>query len=187
MIQKKYPLLSLKEKIRKEKQIIRELKSLSTHPNKSQNNSEKIMISSQIKDLGNSLNIISKELLEILDKINMASPLIQNKPFIKKAIFKKKEFFEIPQGKIPKQSKLINLGLKIPVKKEVIEQKPKLMKKIKRIEATSLEKLTLKRIGKKKKIQVRKEIGKPNNYITMANKMFSNYSSKLSKKDFFIP
>lgn len=152
-------LEGMKENIKKQKKISKEINSLYKDLDKSKTPEERNMISSQIESLKSSLKETNQGVLDNLQKTNVARPLNPQPQPIQPAI----EQFSQP---IPKKSSKIKLFKK---NKLLIE----------------LEKETLKRIKKKEKRVVRKKIKKPSKYVKISNNLFSNFSRELIKKGNF--
>lgn len=156
-------LKGMKEGIKKQKKISGELGSLYGHLNKAETGQEKNMLSSQMKSLKNSMKETNQDVLDNLQKTNVARPLNP-----------------VPQPQTQTPLKIEEI-IQMPEKKNVPS---KLSKKGK--ELPSLERETLKRLKKKeKKEAVKKKIKKPSKYVERANRMFSNYSrGQLNKGKF---
>lgn len=142
----------LNEKILKEKKIIQELNSMFVHLNKTNEESEKKMLSSQIEQLKNSLRKTNDDVKDIVGKINLARPL---------SVKGKKEI-----QKEERENPLINLRINNSLKKSGL---------------SNIEKETLKRLRKKEKKIVKKKEKKPNLYINTANRFFADFSRSLIK------
>ncbi len=164
------PMEKLKEDISKEKKTVQEINSLFDHLQRTENVGEKKLVSSQITSLKNSLKKTNQEVSDSLKKINIAIPLSS-----------------LPQQELIQQQPVINieqpaitLGQNLPGKfspKMKFSEKEKLL--------TELERLSLKRLKKKRKKVIEKKIKKPSKYAEMANKTFSNYSKSLIQKGKF--
>lgn len=150
----------LKKSISRESKIVNEMLSILEYEKKA-NPNEKQMFYSQINSLNETLNKTNKEMLNDLEKISRPKP-----------VFKKLEKKEIPQ--------------KIEIGNKKIKDKIKKPFSIgKEFNLTDIEKQTLNRIGKKEKKKGTKKEKKPNEYIKFANRIFSNFSLSLLKKNIF--
>ena len=168
MIETKDSLTKLKSIISKEGKTVRELNSLFNYL-KNADAEERNMIFSQIKALRESLKKTNEGVSKTLEEISLT-----------KLLHAKKQ----------------DKGSDIPGKqKELIEpeptkdgQKKSFMKKGKipgGIVLSSLEKETLKRLKKKEKKIIEKKVKKPSKYVEKANKIFSDFSISLLKKEMF--
>lgn len=152
-------LKELKETIVKEGKTAKEVDYLFNNLKNAHNKEERNMIFSQIIKLGDSLEKINDDIPEILDRISLTRPLYQK---------------EIPEKIIiPEVSKEI----KKPVERAKIPKEFKI---------TGLEKLTIERLKKKKKEIVKEKTKKPSKYINVSNRIFSDFSRTLLKKDTFL-
>jgi hypothetical protein len=160
MIQRKEDYLQdFKKIISEEKEIIKEIGTLSENFENAVRSEDKEMISSQLKLLKYSLIEKNEKIPELLEKINLVKPLPTEK---------------IPELKSSEMKSAKKLREKLQPKK--IEEKPGL---------SEIEKSILKRL-KKKEIEAREEIHKqPSIYVRTANKFFSDYSKALIKKSPF--
>lgn len=156
-------LKGMKDGIKKQKKISTEINSLYGNLNKAETGGEKKMLSSQMKSLKSSMKETNQDVLDNLQKTNVARPLNP-----------------VPQPQTQTPLKIEGMITQIPKKKI----SPKLS--IQGKELPSLERETLKRLKKKeKKEAVKKKIKKPSKYVEKANRMFSNYSrTQLGKGKF---
>ncbi len=154
-------LKGIKDGIKKQKKISGELGSLYGHLNKAETHEEKKMLSSQMKSLKNSMKETNQNVLDNVQKTNVAKPLNPVSQPQTQIPLKAEEITQMPERTIPKLSKYSK-------------------------ELSLLERETLKRIKKKeKKEAVKKKIRKPSKYVGRANRMFSNYSrTQLGKGKF---
>jgi len=155
-------LEGMKDGIKKQKKISGELGSLYGHLNKAETHEEKKMLSSQMKSLKNSMKETNQNVLDNLQKTNVARPLNPVPQPQTQTPLKIEEITQMPEKKII--PKLSIQGKELPL----------------------LERETLKRLKKKeKKEAVKKKIKKPSKYVERANRMFSNYSrTQLNKRNF---
>ncbi|MFH1608353.1 MAG: type II secretion system F family protein [archaeon] len=147
---------NLKKEILEEKKIAREMSSLLRDLEKSKNSEERRMISSQIDSLKNSMKMINEQVPKKLERISIAKPLVHEEKF--------REVQPIDRLEKPKEGLFENIGLG---------------------EILKLERITIKRLKKKNKTVVKKKDRKPNEYIKLANKTFSEFSSNLVEKEMF--
>lgn len=145
----------LGKNILKEKKIVSELNSLFNHLKNADNPEEKRMVSSQIIMLNKALQKTGQEIINSAEKISLFNLLSTQKT--------------TPI---------------IPAKPTYPQQAPP-KKKDKKFKASSLEKLTLKRIKKKEKKIVKKKEKKPNRYIKISSKIFYNTSMSFINKGMF--
>lgn len=145
----------LGKNILQEKKIVSELNSLFNHLKNADNPEEKRMVSSQIIMLNKALQKTGQEIINSAEKISLFNLLSTQKT--------------TPI---------------IPAKPTYPQQAPP-KKKDKKFKASSLEKLTLKRIKKKEKKIVKKKEKKPNRYIKISSKIFYNTSMSFINKGMF--
>ena len=150
--------IKLKQTLLKEKKIITEIVSVSKNPEK-KNIQEKEIIFSQSKSLVGLLRKTNKEIPVILQKVFLIKPLHSNLP---NQIIKR----EVEQPKLKQKIPLIS-------------------RLIKKSELSNLEKKTLKRLKEGEEKIKKKKLKKPSTYVKIANKIFFDFSSSLSKKKFF--
>ena len=146
---------NLKENFERQKKIAEEISELSEDLKNSRNLEERGMIFSQINSLKNSLRKSGQGVLEATERISVPKPLNVSQPV--------SDFKMQPVKTI------------IPIKEE-----RKVKEKI-----TELEKITLKRMKKKEVKVVKKKEKKPNIYVKLASKIFSNTSMSLIKRGKF--
>ena len=140
-------------------------------------------------------SIVEKEasIIREITLLHKQSP--ENKNFIIKQIESLKELFEkfnesffhsLKEISQKTEDVFSDFSENIPFEGEIIEFAP-LGKDGKRKEHkwTPLEKETIRRLRKMGKENKKKRVLKPKPYVKASNKMFFNYSQKLSKKDFF--
>ncbi len=155
----------LKRYIAKEKQIIKEMNSLTESLKNIKNIQERKMIISHIISLKDSLRNIGNTVEKILlIKTAFSKPLIP----IKEEANERTDLKEIE-------------------KNEEIENKPqtKIILPTERLHISELEKRALKRIKKREKRIASVKIKKPSLYIKTASNLFYNISRKLIKKELF--
>jgi flagellar protein FlaJ len=157
----------LKENISKEVNIIEELNELAIYFKKIKSAEEKRMFSNQINSLEKSLIRTNKEVLGNVEKVSLIKPLKQT-PVIKEPVIQ-------PSITPPVQ----------PIQKVVLPPAIPAKTSKKDFSPSSLEKLTLKRLGIKEKKIVKKRERKPNSYVQMASKMFYRWSFSMVKKGRF--
>lgn len=164
---------ALKEIIQREKRAAKELENLLNM--KAGNKKEKEMIFKQTKQVWGFLKKTNEKIPEILRKISLIKPLTKN--------------IEIPEVK-----KLKIQDIKKQTEKNIIEDKKKIRKKFeipflsgeKKSGLTELEKLTIKRLGEKKKTEETEgKERKPSKYIGTANRLFGETSRNLLRQDTF--
>lgn len=165
MIKNEISFEKLKENIALERKIINEMNKLSVSPKETRNEEETRMFSNQINTLKDYLRKINRELLVHIEKISLVKPLTPA-PVISEPV--------IQQSPAPTFQPVQTMPSSIPESK--ISKKDSLSK---------LEKLTLKRLGKKeKKVEVKKE-RKPSVYVKTSNRFFYDTSMSLIKKGKF--
>jgi hypothetical protein len=166
-------LTALKEIIQKEKRAIKELGNL--FDMKAESKKEKEMISKQTKQVQNFLRKENEKIPDVLRKISAAKQLVKQ--------------VEIPEIKIKKIQEI-----KKQTERNIAEDKKEIRKKFerpflpgnKKFNLTELEKLTVNRLGeRKKKEEIEGKERKPSKYIGTANKSFSETSRNLLKQDIF--
>jgi len=158
MVEEKRGPDELKGVVSEKKKIIKEISSLSEIMARTSDSEDKKMISSQIDLLKSSLKKRNSEIPGALKKISLVKPLIpQEKP---------KEI--VTNNKKVKPVKVLSKG-KLKSPKNFLE----------------LEKKTLKRIGEKEGVGIKKKIKKPSLYVKAANKLFINFSKPLAKRKMF--
>jgi hypothetical protein len=146
----------IKKILSQQSKIIEELNALYSNLKKSRNSQGKNTILSQINSLKQSLKKTNNSLPSELNKINLATAL-------------PKEILIQKQKPVKKQ-----VEIQIPVQ-QTTQPKVEPLK----IDLTSLEKETIKRLKKKEKNTILKKERKANRYVQISNKLFSNLASKL--------
>ena len=154
----------LKKSIAKEKKILQEIINLTKAISQTKDREEKRIISSQIKNLENSIKKTSKDILETFEEVNISTAL-------KSYIQKENEI----SGIQPKTTSIKELRI-LKETKPYIQQIG---------EPTKLERETIKRIGKIEKKIEKKRLKKPNIYVKISNKFFSKTSKSLINKSAF--
>jgi len=151
----------IKDRIEREKRIIREMIPLFRDLKTSKDNEEKRLISIQIKSLKELLNKTNTLLSEDIKNVSLIKQLEKREVIIPeiKHIVKKN----------PETEEISFKGRKSPY----------------RFELSDLEKLTLKRLKKRKKEKAEEKEITPSKYVEISNKFFSEMSTKLSKEAFF--
>ena len=168
MIETKDSLTKLKSIISKEGKTVRELNSLLNYL-KNADSEERNMIFSQIKALRESLKKTNEDVSKTLAEISLTKLLHAKKQDKGSDIpGKQKELIE-PKPTKESQKKSFMKREKIP--KEIV--------------LSSLEKEILKRLKKKEKKIIEKKVKKPSKYVEKANKIFSDFSISLLKKEMF--
>lgn len=158
--------LELKKIISNERKIINEMNSTQKGLEK-RDSDERKMVFSQIKSLKNMLKEGNKNILQILERINLPKSLNS----ISSAI---------GNSKNPKETK------KIPKNNKQIFKKT--LKKLftkKDFESLDFEKESLKELKKKEKKISAKIEKKPSSYVQLANKIFANFSISIAEKGHF--
>jgi len=165
----------LKNIISREKKIQKELNSLENYMRKS-GIEERKMISSQIVLVKENFRKTNEEIPSVLEKINLAKKLNQEKEEEDKETPKIKEIIEMKEKEA---------SLKKPLNMSANSVNFASGYSLKDLKPTTLEKLTLKRMKKKnEKVEIKKE-KKPSAYIRFANQWFSKISDKIvSEKTF---
>ncbi len=162
------PLENIREKISKQRKIIKEMQSFINERKNSDTNEERDLINSQLDSLQESLKKSSKEIISNLEKINVPRT-------IERVLAKK------PEKIIPHKSK--DVDEKKPIKEE---EKQPVLKKTGKLKASPLEKIVLKRIKKKKEEKTTEKKEKtPSKYIKISSKVFHNFSMSLINKGKF--
>jgi Flp pilus assembly protein TadB len=159
----------LRNNITREINIIVELNKLSKYLRTGKDREDKEMVLRHINSLKSSLKKTTREIGDILDKINLTRPL--------------------PQTHVPVAPQVKVKPVKeIPVTPAQPAPEPKKIKYSKKgFVPTELEKITLKRLKKKKKVVVKKKEKKPNRYVKIASGFFYDYATSLIKKGKFKP
>jgi hypothetical protein len=164
-------LTALKELIRKEKAGIKELQNIFNI--KINEKKEKEMALRQIKQIQNFLKKTNDKIPDILRKISIIKPLEKERE-IPGARLKKIQLQKKPE-EISESKKEIRKRFEVSV-----------LPKIKNFSLTGLEKLTIKRLGWKKKEEIIEEKErKPSKFIGTANRFFAETSRNLLKQDIF--
>jgi len=173
MIRNEISFKKLKENISKERKIIEELNNLSGYLKNSRDAEEKRMFSNQMVALKNSLKKTNKDVLENTEKISLIKPL-KSPQIVKESVLQQNPPITLQNTpNIPQtQGTMVSTS---PLKK--ISKKD--------FSLSSLEKLTLKRLGSKKEKIIKKKEKKPSRYVKIASRMFYNYSLSLIKKGLF--
>ncbi len=162
----------IKEAVKKEKKITKELISLAEAFEKAGNKKEKEMIGSQIKSLRQSLKLQSNKIDSIMKKINLHKKLEPN--------VEKKE-----DSSFKKSTKSEKKEIKDNTSDLSLMQQGNLNKKQKQ-ELDELERMTLKRLKKKKKDKIKITLDKkPSTYVNISNKLFSEFSRRFTEKQYF--
>jgi hypothetical protein len=151
----------LKKIILKEKKLIKEIIYLNKEI-KNIKKEDSSMIVSQLDSLKELLKNENKKIVRIVENLNLIPPIKKNKENLRF----KKIYFE-------------------PKKKQFIKNKFKSLDFNNKKSFSRLEKETVKRIWKKEKKVFQEEDKKINKYITIANKIFNNYSRNISEKNTF--
>jgi len=159
----------LREKISKSRKILLEIDRLNYNLDIIGTLEEKKIIFSQINELRESLKKNNQEIAELLNKTSFPK------------ILPKKYEPEKERAILPRQ----NFEEKKNVK-EKINSLPSIPKEeLKKFEISEIEKETLKRLNKKRKIIFEKGPKKASAYIKISNRFFSDYSMKLEKSEMF--
>ncbi|OGJ16729.1 hypothetical protein A3K74_00745 [Candidatus Pacearchaeota archaeon RBG_13_33_26] len=143
---------NIKEAVFKEKKIANEFKSLFNYFKNTRDEQEKKMVNSQIEKLRVLLINANDELLKNLDEITI----------------KKTLGVAVPAKEIKKRK------IEIPERKIVFSAKSR--------EISELDREILKRLKKKRERIVEKKEKKPNQYIQLANNLFSDFTKSLIKE-----
>ncbi len=177
--QKADSLEELKKIILEERKIVEEIASLFKDSEKVSSKEEKRIVFSQMNQLKNSLKRTNINIPRILENISFIRPLHPKKSqiYAPKPIQKKQVKIPVPQISLPPTKKKIPTPKKTFLKSRINLKNKKDLPK--------LEKETLKRLGEKKKKEIKLKEKKPSKYIKIANKTFSDLSTSLLKKDLF--
>jgi Flp pilus assembly protein TadB len=165
MIKNDISLGKLKENIALERKIIEEMNKLSASSKKGMSEEEVRMFSNQINTLKNYMRRTNKELLVNIEKISLVKPL-KPAPVTPQPV--------IQQSPTPTFQPVQTMPSQIPTSKISKKESP-----------SRLEKLTLKRLGKKEKKVEEKKEKKPSAYVIMASKFFYKTSMSFIKKGRF--
>lgn len=164
-MQNSSPINELKEKISKSRKILLEIDRLNYNLDIIGTLEEKKIIFSQINELRESLKKNNQEISEILEKT-----------FIQKTIPQKKYIPESKEKQILRREEI----------KEKINYLPSIPKEeLKKFDVSEIEKETLKRLNKKRKIVLEEKPRKSSVYIKISNRFFSDISMKLEKSEMF--
>lgn len=153
----------IREIISHEKKIIQEMVSLLSYSKNTPDSQEKRMVFSQIESLKKPLQTTGKELLDAVEKFSLVKSLPGQKAKPIKAPIS-------PPVKIQKS---------VESPPPVSSKKPVKKGKVKKIKPDALEKLALKRLGKKEKKVVKKKEKKPSKYFKISSKFFHKRSMAL--------
>ncbi|MDP3986619.1 MAG: type II secretion system F family protein [Nanoarchaeota archaeon] len=199
----------LGEKILIEKRIIEEMSSFFKHLRNSRTPQERVMISSQLRSLTRSLNKAETEATGYLEKISLTKPL-QEKPKEEyessperernKSPFRTQEEFPVQSSistseqsqkqpisansliqNIPKMRAKVIQGPIAMREKEIIEEREKEGKD----GLTPTERLSIKRMLKKDKKEVKVKDKKPSSYAKISSRFFYPLSMSFLKKGMF--
>ena len=163
----------LKNLIKKETKIIKEITYLSSNIMPSEEE-DKNLVNSQLTTLKRALR---KTVEEISNSIEDMS-IIKTLPKISTEITKESE--KVPVTKASTKKPVI------PEYVDAVKRVKKTRHKIVGVDLTELENKTLKRIKKEKVERIKVKEKKPSKYVSFANKIFGKQSLKLSKKPLFI-
>lgn len=166
-------LIKLKGLIQKESKIVKEITSIKMSSRGFSSREEKDLLESQIRQLKKVLEKTVDEISSVLDDMSVTKPL------------PKTNFgFETPK-KTPQKKTFVSVVKKdvkkIEPQKHISENELRLNR-----ENRMLEKGTLKRLGKKRKVVKKQKEKKPSSYVGFANKLFRKHSQDLAKEQFFI-
>ena len=157
----------LREKISKSRKILLEIDRLNYNLDIIGTLEEKKIIFSQINELRSSLKKNNQELAELLNGVSFPKIL--------------------PKKYEPEKEKAISPRENVAQEKNVREKiLPSIQKEeLKKFEISEIEKETLKRLNKKRKIIFEKPEKKSSSYIKISNRFFSDASMKLEKSEMF--
>jgi len=152
-----------KEKLSKEIKTIKEIINLYEEFQKSKNKRDKKMILSHIELIKTNLKTQQKEVNEILNQISLTKPL------------------ELPASEniLPKEKILKSTPPIISQDYDFLSNKKAPSPPLKKKDLSPLEKLSLKRVGKEKKIIVKYQEEKPSNYVNLSVRTCYPLSRKL--------
>ncbi len=169
-------LNELKRNVEKEKKIVRELNILQKQNIKVRGDSEKKMISSQIKSLKKNLRESNDRASRNIRAMVLAKPIpkTEGKPAQVSSQNTAK-----PPVNLPPAKKSSEIKSAPPAKRK------KLLKLGKELKLEGLEKETLKRLKKKEEKKTREKKKKPNSYAKTANRLFSKNALKVLDKKMF--
>ena len=157
----------LREKISKSRKILLEIDRLNYNLDIIGTLEEKKIIFSQINELRSSLKKNNQELAELLNGVSFPKIL--------------------PKKYEPEKEKAIspreNVAQEKNVREKILPSIPK--GELKKFEISEIEKETLKRLNKKRKIIFEKPEKKSSSYIKISNRFFSDASMKLEKSEMF--
>ncbi len=157
----------LREKISKSRKILLEIDRLNYNLDIIGTLEEKKIIFSQINELRSSLKKNNQELAELLNGVSFPKIL--------------------PKKYEPEKEKAIspreNVAQEKNVREKILPSIPK--EELKKFEISEIEKETLKRLNKKRKIIFEKPEKKSSSYIKISNRFFSDASMKLEKSEMF--
>ncbi|HEB47160.1 MAG TPA: hypothetical protein ENI22_01695, partial [Candidatus Pacearchaeota archaeon] len=166
MIEGNIAIEKLGKNILREKKTVKEINSLFNYFGYADTQEEKRMISSQIEELISSLRKTGKDVIGSAEKISLFKPLHQDSE--KKAFVQETE--KVQQRTFQK----------IPTP-NIVEKKPSK----KKLKLSHLEKITLKRMTKKKKKVIEKKEIRPSTYAMISSSIFYNFSMSLINKGLF--
>jgi Flp pilus assembly protein TadB len=155
----------IKKHFDREKKIADEIEALSEDLRNSRDDEEREMIFSQIKQLKDLLKKTGLNVIEAVENVSVPQPLVQQPEIIPQTPLKP---VYVPSLKVDLEDKTPKE--RIPLKKEKV---------------TNLEKLSLKRMKKKKVKVVKKKERTPNTYVKIASDMFYKTSMRLLDKGNF--
>ena len=155
---------ALKKAVLREKKIAGEISAVFSVIAKSRDNHEKKMMTSQIDSLKDALKKTNDELSEIMEGIFLARPLKEEIKLDKESTSAREEITWQKKEK-PKKQKFLSI--------------------FKNKGLSEFERSTLKRIKKREKREIVEKEKKPSRYFNIANKLFSEYSSRMIGMEMF--
>lgn len=159
----------LKDLMRKEVKIIREIVSMSKGGNQQRSPEEKNMINSQLKSLNEILKRTADEITATLEDMAVIKPLPSLKINNLQADVKR-PIVKSPPAEKPRASHPAQIIKKSNLKNEI----------------SDLERSILKRLKKGEKKEKEKKDPKPSSYIRTANRLFGEKSKKWVESKFFV-
>jgi len=164
-------LREIKNLIAKEVKIAKEVVSIFNGIKQAENQQLKAMALSQINSLRTSLKKTVDEISGILEDMSVTKPLPKTQ-------------IEITTKSIPPP---VIMTKDQKQEQNIYEEKEKTTKhKIIDVDLTELDKKTIKRLKRKKEVELKQKTKKANKYVSFANNIFGEYSQKLSKTPMFM-
>ncbi|MBD3247203.1 hypothetical protein GF378_01125 [Candidatus Pacearchaeota archaeon] len=194
MRKKQGTFYDLNSDISRASRAIKEISNLYNEIDKTDDQAEKKLISSQIQSLKDSLKKTVGNLGKDIERLSLVAPL--KKQGVEKPMFKPlpgKGKANIPSSKAASRPKVTIKGMP-NLSKEQIKAKEKALDKFEKEKVEDVERETIKRFKsreeksrkeKKKKKALKKQRKEASFYVRMSNKFFSDFSEKLLDKGYF--